>query len=234
MFELTITGPGKNALGMAVMEGMLAQLDAAAGRPILLSGAGDAFSAGLNLKEVAALDRAGMGRFLGTLERLVEALYGYPAPTVACVNGHAIAGGCVLALCCDLRVAAARPEIRIGLNEVALGLEFPPKTLAVVRRRVAPRSLERVLLEAGLHDPRTAFQLGLVDEVVDDAAAAARAHLARLAAHPRAAYVATKHALRAGALDLTAEAERRFRDELVPRWCAPEAKERVLAALGRR
>ena len=231
--EVTITGPGRNALSLAVMEGLLARLEAAAGAPILLTGAGDTFSAGLNLKEVAALDRPGMERFLGALERLVEALYTYPGPTVACVNGHAIAGGCVVVMCCDLRIAAARPEIRIGLNEVALGLEFPPRTFAVVRRRLPPRARERVLLEAGLHDPPTARVLGLIDDVETDPLPAARACLERLAGYPRAAYVATKRALRGTSLAVPPEEERRFREQVVPHWCAPEAKARVLAVLGR-
>ena len=233
MVEITIAGPGRNALGTGVMEGLLAQLERAGREPVLLTGAGGAFSAGLDLKEVAALDRPGMERFLTLLERLIERLYCHPGPTVACLEGHAIAGGCVLTLCCDHRVAAARPEIRIGLNEVALGLEFPPKLFQVVRRRVAPRSLERVLLEAGLYDPQTAYGFGLIDEVADDARAVATARLERLAAHPRGAFEATKRLLRGTALPLGPEDERRFRDELVPAWCAPEVKARVRAVLKR-
>jgi enoyl-CoA hydratase len=234
VYELTIAGSGKNALGSSVMEDLLRRLRSAGDRPLLLTGAGDAFSAGLNLKEVAALDRPAMERFLLLLDDLVDALFGYPGPTVACVNGHAIAGGCVLVLCCDHRVAADDPAIRIGLNEVALGLEFPPKILAVARRRVPPRSLERVVLEGGLHPPRTALELGLVDEVAADPMRVARERLEHLAAHPRAAYVATKRALRAGALELSEEARRHFRDHIVPAWCAPATKERVRAALAPR
>jgi len=234
MVELTLSGPGKNALGTVLMEQLRATLRTARDQPLLVRGSGDAFSAGLDLKEVASLDRTGMERFLGTLEELVDALYNHPAPTVACINVHAIAGGCVIALCCDHRVAADTPTIRIGLNEVALGLEFPPKVLGVARRRIPPRSLERVLLEAGLYEPRTALELGLVDEVAADAPAAARAHLERLATHPRETYTATKRALRAGTLDLDEAALRRFRTELVPAWCAPAVKERVRAALARR
>jgi enoyl-CoA hydratase/carnithine racemase len=62
----------------------------------------------------------------------------------------------------------------------------------------------------------------------------ARERLERLAAHPRAAYVATKRAVRAGALDLSEEARRHFRDDVVPAWCAPATKERVRAALAPR
>ncbi|MFN8544697.1 MAG: enoyl-CoA hydratase/isomerase family protein [Candidatus Binatia bacterium] len=234
VYELTLAGPARNALGTAFMEDIRTRLRAAAGRPVLLAGSNGAFSAGLNLKEVAALDRSGMARFLDLLEALVEEVYCYPGPLVAAVNGHAIAGGCVLALCCDHRVMADDPALRIGLNEVAIGLQFPPKIFTVVRRRVAPQSVERVVLEAGLYDPHTGLRLGLVDEIATDPIAAARAHLERLAAHPRQAFTATKRALRGAAIPVSDDEQRRFRDELVPAWSAPEAKQRVTDRLTRR
>jgi enoyl-CoA hydratase/carnithine racemase len=233
VYQLTISGPGKNALGTPVMQDIIRQLGAAGGRPVLVTGAGDAFCAGLNLKEVASLDHAGMERYLLLLDDVIDALFDYPAPLVTCVNGHAIAGGCVLALCGDVRVATADAKARIGLNEVALGLEFPPKIMKVARQRVAPRALERVLLEAGLYEPRRAVELGLVDEVAADAPARARAVLETLAAHPREIFTSTKRTLRAGTITLHDEDRRYFRDEVLPRWCAPAVKERVLAALKR-
>ena len=231
--RLVISAPGRNALSTDLMERLLAGLRAAAGRPLLVVGADGAFSAGLNLKEVAGLDEAGMRRFLLLLDDLVEALYEYPGPTVACVDGHAIAGGCVLALCCDWRVAADRAALRIGLNEVALGLEFPPRILALVRDRVPRRHIERVVLEAGLHDPRTARELGLIDEVAGDPLAAGEAALARLAASPAATYAATKQALRAGVLAIDDARRRHFEQHVVPACCAPETKARIGAALRR-
>jgi enoyl-CoA hydratase len=232
--EITISAPGRNALSTDLMQRLLASLRDAAGRPVLLTGTEGAFSAGLNLKEVATLDSTGMTRFLRLLDDLVDALYEYPGPTVACVNGHAIAGGCVLALCCDWRVAAAPADIRIGLNEVALGLQFPPKILALVRDRLPRRYLERVVLEAGLHSPSTALALGLVDEVAADPLPAARAALARLAAVPCATYVATKQSLRRGVLALNEAQRRQFEQDIVPAWCAPETKARIRAVLERR
>ncbi len=233
VYQLTISGPGKNALSTPVMQDIIRQLGAAGGRPVLVTGAGDAFCAGLNLKEVASLDRGGMERYLLLLDDVIDALFDYPAPLVTCVGGHAIAGGCVLALCGDVRVATADAKARIGLNEVALGLEFPPKIMKLARQRVAPRALERVLLEAGLYEPRRAVELGLVDEVAADAPARARAVLETLAAHPREIYASTKRTLRAGTITLADEDRRYFRDEVLPRWCAPAVKERVLAALKR-
>jgi enoyl-CoA hydratase len=231
-FELTMTAAGRNALGEGLMTHVITQLRAANGRPVFLTGADGVFSAGLNLKEVAGLDRPGMARFLGLLDDLVDALYGYAGPTVACINGHAIAGGCVVALCCDYRVATDEVSVRIGLNEVPLGLEYPPKILELVRRRVPPGSIDRVVLEGALHDPRMALHLGLVDEVASDVAAAARAALGRLAAAPRAEYVAAKRSLR-GTLALTAEQRHYFHEHIVPAWCAPALKQRVTAVLKR-
>jgi enoyl-CoA hydratase/carnithine racemase len=234
VLELTIEGPGRNALGTAVMHRLLAGLREGGGRPLLLRGAGDTFSAGLDLKEVAGLDAPGMERYLLLLDDLMDALYGYPGPVVAAVNGHAIAGGCVLALCCDLRVMSDDAKLRIGLNEVALGLEFPPKILALARRRVPPRWIERVVLEAGLHPPEAAREFGLVDELAADCVAVARARLATLAGHSPRVYAATKEALRGGGLDLGESARRYFRDTVVPAWCAPETKARIRAVLERR
>jgi enoyl-CoA hydratase len=233
IIELIIDGPGRNALGAALMASLISRIQTANGRPLLVTGAGSTFSAGLNLKEVAALDQPGMKQFLGLLDDLIDALYNYPGPTVAHVNGHAIAGGCILTLCCDLRIIAQDPAIRIGLNEVPLGLEFPPKLIELVRRRVSRRWIDRVILEGALHDPQTAYRIGLVDEVSSDAAGAAGAALARLAGSPRGEYVAAKQALRPP-LTLTPEQRRHHDEHIVAAWCAPAVKERAHAALSRR
>lgn len=232
-YELLLSAPGRNALSTDHMQRLLTAIRGAAGRPLLVIGDAGAFSAGLHLKEVASLDVCAMSRFLCLLDSLMQALYEYPAPTVACVNGHAIAGGCVLALCCDWRVAADDATLRIGLNEVALGLEFPPMIMNLVRDRIPRQHLERVILEAGLHDPRTARELGLIDEVAADPVAAARAALARLAAVPRATYEATKRTLRHGVLTLNDAQLRYFHEDVVPTWCAPHTRQRVTAALRR-
>jgi enoyl-CoA hydratase/carnithine racemase len=233
VYTLTISGPGKNSLSTAVMTDLIRQTREAAGRPVLVIGEGDAFSAGLNLKEVASLDAAGMERFLLLLDDMIDAFYEYPGPLVTCVNGHAIAGGCVIALCGDVRIAVDDPKARIGLNEVALGLEFPPKIMRLARQRVAPRAFERVMLEAGLYPPRRAVELGLVDEVAADAPTRALEVLATLAAHPREIYASSKRTIRAGGVTLTDAERRYFREQVLPRWCAPAVKERVLAALKR-
>jgi enoyl-CoA hydratase len=236
MFELRMDGAAKNALGDAMMTRIFDGLREADGRPILFTGTGDAFSAGLNLHEVGALDSVGAEKFLARLEELMASIYQYPAPTVAWVNGHAIAGGCIIAMCCDWRVAQAGSVGKIGLNEVALGLRFPPRILEICRRRLPVRSLEEILLGARLYGPDDALRVGLLDELSPHAEEAARAHLRALSAHPPEAYAATKRDLR-GAIpsDLIGDEtwKRRMRD-LFPMWTDPALKKRVAGFLASR
>ncbi len=233
MYELKIAGPGKNALGSELMATLQGQLEKAGGRPLLLTGDGDAFSAGLNLKEVASLDADGMNTFLGGLQALTNMLFDYPGPTVALINGHAIAGGCVLALCCDYRVAANVPRAKIGLNELALGLRFPPQLLRLLAHQLTAPVLERVVLTAQLFDPQGALKAGLVDEVAEDAEGVAKARLEALAAIPADAYAAGKATLRGGLTTPNPEEERQFRDSVIPAWVSPELKAKIAAVLKR-
>jgi enoyl-CoA hydratase/carnithine racemase len=231
MFEIVLSGPGKNSLGTTMMEHLLAKLGEAAGRPILVTGEGNTFSAGLDLKEVAASDGPGMERFLDRLVRLMDAWYTYPAPVVALVNGHAIAGGTVLALTCDYRVCTSDPTARLGLNEVALGLRFPPSLLTLARRRLPPQHFDTVILGAKLHPPAEALRLGIVDEVADDARAVAERVLRELAAHPAAAYASAKRELRPSFRDDAAE--RAFIADGLAAWTSPELKAMIAKMLDR-
>src|SRR5262245_49874646 len=141
MIEITMNGPGKNALGTTMMRFLIDRLAEAGGEAVLVSGNGDALSAGLDLREVASLDRDGMAAFLGLLERMTSAIYTYPGPIVALVNGHAIAGGCIVAMACDWRVAPRGAKMKVGLNEVALGLRYPPRVMTLVKKRVEARHM---------------------------------------------------------------------------------------------
>src|SRR5262249_20337234 len=233
MVEIIADGPRRNALSSDLMARLLEQIAAARGEPLLVSGAGPAFSAGLDLREVASLGPDRMAAFLNLLESLFATLYQYPAPTVALVNGHAIAGGCVLALCCDARVSVADPAVKIGLNEAALGVVFPPRTLKIVRARVPPRYQDEVLLGAGLYAPERAKARGLVDEVAAAAPAAAPATLEALAKHPPAGYAMLKRALRgATPADLVSDAAlAAWLDAAVPIWTGDDVRRHIAAVL---
>lgn len=230
MKTLTMTAPGKNALGTPLMTWLVTELREAAGEPIFLMGADNVFSAGLNLKEVASLDRPGMAKYLALLETMVDALYNYPGPIVAWVNGHAIAGGCVIALACDHRLVKNDPSIRIGLNETQNGLQLPPKTGKLVSHRVPAHALDRVVLGGALHSPEVALRLGLVDEIVASEDEA-RAYAAQVAKAPAAAYALAKETLRKGVLDISEEEQKHFIATTVPLWTSDELKVKLSAIL---
>ncbi len=233
MVEIVLDGPGKNALGTQLLVSTREALDAAGGRPVLLRGEGDSFSAGLDLREVASLDPKGMTRFLGDLAALLATLWRYPGPTVAAVNGHAIAGGCLVALACDVAVGTSAPKARIGLNEGALDLRFPPTVLRMVRARLTPSAASEVLLGAGLHTPADALRLGLVDRLAEDPVAVAREILAVRAALPSGAYAATKASLRTGVFEESPEDAHRFLADVIPVWTGDALRARLAAFLGR-
>ena len=234
MRELVISSPAKNALSTAVLEELGRGLADAAGEPLLLTGAGDVFSAGLDLREVSTLDMAGARRLIGALETTVRALFTYPGPTVALVNGHAIAGGAVLAACCDHRVATSDPRARIGLIEVSIGLPFPPVTLAALRARLSAPAADTAILGAQLHDPPGALAAGLVDEIAADARATALKRLEALARHPPAAYARAKRRLRDEALRLGAAEQRALDEEVLPIWASEETRASAARILARR
>jgi len=233
MTEIALEGPGKNALGTLLMTELRDSLAAAKGGPVLITGTGDAFSAGLDLKEVHSATSTDMLRFLTLLTEVVVALHHHPGPTVAAVNGHAIAGGCLVALMCDIRVCTDNPRARIGLNEVALGLRFPPRILRIARSRLSVAHQTEVLLGAGLHNPVDAQRLGLVDQLSDQPLQSARDQLAALAAHPASAYAAAKRALREGSDPPDPTEDARFLDEVLPVWSGPELKQRIAGFLHR-
>ena len=123
-------------------------------------------------------------------------LFTMPKPTVALMNGHAIAGGLVLVLACDYRLGVAA-EYRVGLNEVAIGSSFPRVAFEIVRLRLSHARASELLLGANLYPASRAIELGIVDELLPAVTAGETVlrRAAHLAAFPREAYAHTKRAL---------------------------------------
>lgn len=233
MYVIRIAFPMKNALDTALLDWLDAEMDRAGSEPILLTGTADAFCAGLNLREVASHDAASMEKFLRHMDAISARLFDHPAPTVAYVNGHAIAGGAVLVCCCDWRIAANEPRAKIGVNEVAIGASYPPRILRILMHRLPSSTRDRILLGAELYAPEVALGLGLVDEITSEGEAAAEKRLKRLAHHPRETYALVKAGMRSGVSTATDLEDRRFVEHALPIWASQAMKDRVLAVLAR-
>lgn len=237
---LRLDRPPANAIDLDLakqLEAVLARLEER-DRPaaLVVTGSGSCFSAGLDLKVVPRYGPEEQRRLIVTLNWLIARLYALPLPTVAAVNGHAVAGGLVLTLACDYRVCSDDPAMRLGLTETRVGIPFPVAAMAVVESELAPEVARKMVLVARNVAPETALHQGVVDElqpadrVLPRALEAAR----ELAAAPRTAYARIKHQLRAGAIAAMREALAE-KDPLLASWLSEEtaaAAARVLKGEG--
>jgi Delta3-Delta2-enoyl-CoA isomerase len=206
---LRLNRPPVNALSPELIAALLQSIQAAprdGKRALVLSGSPGMFSAGLDVPLLLKLDRAAMDTLWREFYSLLRAIASSPIPIAAAITGHAPAGGTVLALYCDHRVAA-EGDWRLGLSEVQVGLPLPPVILAALRRLVGPRHAERLAVPGLLITPAEAAACGLVDEVTpaDQAVDRALKWCEELIALPRAAMEITRQQARA---DLVAEFSR--------------------------
>lgn len=194
-------------------------------RAVVVTGEGKAFSAGVDLRPILDEGDAYVAPFLQSLSEAVLAPFRSPKPFVAAVNGHAIAGGALLAMACDRALCTDDERTRIGLNELAVGVPFPAAGVAIASRRTGTR-LDEVILDADLHAPDRARALGLVDELVrgSEVLASARAEAARLAAVPAATFARTKEQLHAATEAWLAQVEQRWDADLAQRWMSEEVQ----------
>ncbi|TMA66352.1 MAG: enoyl-CoA hydratase/isomerase family protein [Deltaproteobacteria bacterium] len=157
------------------LEETLARLEAEdATRAVVLTGHGEFFSAGLDLKVVPTYGPEQQRTMVMAINRLVGRLYGLGLPTVAAVNGHAIAGGLVVVLACDFRIGR-RGSYRLGLTETRAAVPYPVAAMTVVTTELAPAVARRTVLLARNGTPENALADGILDEVQDGEAIIARA-----------------------------------------------------------
>ena len=235
--ELRLANPPVNALNRALVQRLDAELAAAAEqhvRALVLSGQPGLFSAGLDVREVAAAAAEPLRRFIDAFFKLQERLARSPIPVVAAITGHCPAGGTVLALYCDHRVMARGP-FRIGLNEVQVGL-YPGLTIYRAFERLVGSAKAASLLPRGaMLDPDAALASGLVDELAEPEQVVARAlelavELTRL---PPQAYARTRSLVRTDLLRLFDEPDEDVSAVFGAEWVGAEARERMAAMLKR-
>jgi len=197
---LTMSHGKANALDIEFCNGLAKQLSQLAGsdaKAVVLTGPGRIFSAGVDLRRLSDGGPDYIRQFLPALHRLYEAAFFHPKPVIAAINGHAIAGGAVLACCADRRVMA-RNSGRIGVTEILVGVPFPALAFEIVRLAVPPRYLPEFSLTGATYETDAALQRGWIDEVaepgelLEDAIAVAQ----ELAILSPAAFAQTKKQIR--------------------------------------
>lgn len=172
---IRLNRPPVNALDIELNEAIASTFGGLDG-PVVLTGGHRCFSAGVDLRAILDGGPDYTGHFLESLVAGFLAVFDYPAPVVAAVNGHALAGGCVIAMAADVRYMSGGT---IGLTEIAVGVPFPVSAIEICRH-VMGTSATAAALGGEPVTPEEALRLGWIDatvepdELLDVAAARAR------------------------------------------------------------
>lgn len=200
---ITMDDGKANAISLAMQTGVNECLDRAQSNAtsVILTGRPGFFSAGFDLKTLAASGQPAVDMLTGGIE-LASRLLSFPKPVVIASPGHAIAMGAFLSLCGDYRIGA-RGKYRYVTNEVAIGMAMPFSTIEILRQRVTPSALTRAVLLSEIFTTDNAVANGFLDEVVDEGSLMDRAKelAVSLSALDPGAHAVSKRRLRTDVLD---------------------------------
>jgi len=212
----------------------LANLRRASIRGLVLTGTGSSFSAGVDLYRVLQGGPEYITRFLPALESALRELFQFPHPVVAAVNGHAIAGGCVIVAACDYRIMA-EGNGRIGLTELIVGVPFPALPLEIIRACVASQHFQSTVYTGRTYLPTEAVTIGFIDEIVTPDLLLARAVETAecLAGIPSRPFELSKSQIRREALERADRYAVEYDAAVAATWAAPETHQLIEAYLRR-
>jgi enoyl-CoA hydratase len=230
VLTLRLAHGNASALDVELLDALLRELDGVAEdiRALILTGTGSIFSAGVDLFRFTREGADYVRRFLPLLSQFVRTLFTFPRPVVAAVNGHAIAGGCVIVLASDVRLMAEGAG-RIGVPELLVGVPFPAAALEVVRFAVPRDKVQSLIYTGRTLSAQDALGAGLVDEVVAPDALLTRAHelAQQLALIPPPVYRLTKQSLRAAAVERIEKAGELQDQAALEVWSSPQTHAHV-------
>ncbi|MEM1019536.1 MAG: enoyl-CoA hydratase/isomerase family protein [Pseudomonadota bacterium] len=186
---LRMTRAPVNALGPDMLAQMDAIMDEMSAAPpsggLVLSGLEKSFCAGIDTKALAGFSEAEKAAALSLIDKIMAKLYSLPIPTVAAVQGHAIGAGFIIALACDWKFLALAPG-KLGLNQIAVGIKYPPVPINIVLKEIPQPHVRRLTLGGALMTAKETADLGLFDAALapEELLDAAVQRAQELAAHP--------------------------------------------------
>jgi len=232
---IRLNRPPANALELEVVGEFEAAFDATMRDPpraIVVTGTGDFFSGGLDLRVVPSYSPEQQRAFLTALNRAAGKLYACPIPVVGGINGHAIAGGFVFALATDYRVGPTGTA-QFGLTEARVGIPFPAAAMAIVQGELAPQDVRYATIYARRFGSEEARRRGVLDELQPPAAVLERAlEVARdMATMPPDGYRRIKQQVRQAAIARIEEVNATGSDPMLEAWVSPDAPEAAASVL---
>ena len=202
-------------------------------RGLLLRGKGKIFCPGLDLQEMIELERYEVAGFMQRFTACMTGLYRFDKPVVAAISGHALAGGCLLALTADCRVLQRGKMM--GLNEARAGLPIPFGMSNLLRDVVPPARIEEVALLGRNYRNQDAVDVGFAHEICDEAdfEQVCRERLKEMADKEMAAFAATKRYIRWRTVERIERWDPVFAEEFLDCWFSDGTRERMQALVGK-
>ena len=197
-------------------------------RAVVVTGQGSFFSFGLDVPELYNYSPQDFTRFLTKFTALYLALFEFPKPLIAAINGHAVAGGFMLAIPCDYRIMAAG-KAKISLNEITFGSSLFAGSLEILKCVTGHRKAEIFALGGKMYSAEEAHSLGLIDEVSEEEAVLPRAieKGAEMAARDAVAYAEIKKLLRGPVVERINHTEAASIRRFVEIWYSPATREKT-------
>lgn len=196
-------------------------------KAVVITGKETIFSAGINLKHWLAESVDYVVPFIDKLEQLFQVVFYFRKPCIAAINGHAIAGGCMLANACDYRVIAG--EAKIGIPEMRVGVPLPITAIEIMRFKADARAFESVITGGATFVGKEAVDAGLADQWCDSYQLNDRVSdaVARLCSIPASTFWFTKRQARTPVLHIIKDSTSQLRDDFTEIWCSDETRAAV-------
>ena len=230
--HILVMNHGANALDRPMMDELrqeLALLAAGGSPPIVLASAHESvFCPGWDLKLLADAGREEVGEFLALFNTLIHNLFSYPGPTAAAIGGHAVAGGCLIAIACDLRLMVeGRP--RMGISELNLGVPLPADSVRMLRARLNVSALDDLVFRGDGCTAERARTLGIVHraEKGDRLLEITQREILKLASKPRRAFIETKRFLLGDVWSAMGRGAAEENNAFLDCWFEPDTHERI-------
>ena len=230
--RLTLSSGSGNPLTPETVEALNSELGKLTDKPpqalVLDGGDGSIFSGGFALPIIASWDRDQINSFFGGFLHALDRLMNLGCPTVGAINGHAIAGGFIFSLGCDLRVVKTG-KIKLGLSEVDLGVCVPAGTQVLLGARTSPQFALRVAMQGHLFGAEEALAAGYADMLADDPLASAIEVATKLAQKPGHGSAVTKTLCNGSLSQRVREADAAGLEAFLDSWFSTAAQQSIQA-----
>ena len=192
---------------------------------VILTGSGKFFSFGFDVPELITYSKEAFENFILKFTNLYSYMFLYPKPIIAALNGHAIAGGCMLAITCDHRVMVSE-KAKISLNEIDLGVPVFAAITEILRFCAGSRNATEILYSGAMYAAKEALALGLIDEIVgrEDFDKTVKKRASELGKKPGPAFSGIKSFLREPILDGISQKENESMKQFVEIWYSDSAR----------